>query len=983
MLRLQVFGGLVLVDEAGAEVATQHRRLALLALLAVAGARGLSRAKLQAYLWPEQSAESARHGLEQLLYYLRRQAGRDLFVGPDPLRLNPCVITSDVGDFEQALAAGAFAPAVDLHRGPFLDGFYLSAAPEFERWAEEERGSLATAYREALYRLAQLEESQGRPVAAAAWWRKLLIADPLSIRGTLGLMRALAAAGDRAGALRLARDHDELMQQEFGAPPSPEVGDLVTQICGSQTLRPTTTDAAAGYTTEWSPSPQQHAESGRAESGESIAPPRTPPGTRSRRLLALGAAAGILATIGAIASLGSHPRTAPALDSNLLAVAPFEVLDPKLELWREGLVDILSANLDGAGPLRTVAPTLVVRRWRGRIDRASTADLARRTGARLAVFGRLAALGKDSVHLRATLLDAGRADVLAELEVRGTEAGLDQLADSLSVAVLRELGRSRRVGAVRTASLGAASLPALKAYLQGEQFYRRWAADSALAYFQRAVALDSTFAMAMSRAGQLLWSRNDSLARAFAYRAGALNHGLPPRDSLLLASDSLLASTWFGGPLFDSAASDRHRRVLAILETAATRYPDDPEVWYQLGDAQYHLRLDAADSLQKALAAFDRAIGLDSSFGLPYAHAISIAGYLGDWLGARRRAEALLRKGLPGGDLGESSENVAVGARLISQLLGPLGRDTGSVDSLLRTAPTMSVWYAWDALQGMPDSAEVAVQAARVIFARRTERRPQLRLLSTLRGNSDRLLASSLGFRGYLLEAARILEFTESTYLPSLFAELSLEGGVRDDAARAVFDRWLHREPFWPGGGLIYALPWWSARGDTASLKQFGRAATALTPTPHARYSGSVVSTSAMPNLGDAPYALSAAHAYLALARHDSAGALRRFAALPLTTCPWCFLERLTYARLLTAKARNREALVMLGGGFPLVYSLPTRPVWELERARIAERTGDRQIAIDGYRLVTQAWRQADPVLQPYVAEAQAALQRLSPSARP
>ena len=53
---------------------------------------------------------------------------------------------------------------------------------------------------------------------------------------------------------------------------------------------------------------------------------------------------------------------APALDANRVAVAPFEVLEPSLTLWHEGLVDVLSRSLDGAGPLRTVSPTLVVRR---------------------------------------------------------------------------------------------------------------------------------------------------------------------------------------------------------------------------------------------------------------------------------------------------------------------------------------------------------------------------------------------------------------------------------------------------------------------------------------------------------------------------------------------------------------------------------------------------------------------------------------------
>ena len=81
--------------------------------------------------------------LEQLLYALRRQLGDSVVLGPDPLRLNPGIITSDVTQFGQATARGAPAEAVGLYRGPFLDGFYLSDAAEFEQWAAEERSQLA------------------------------------------------------------------------------------------------------------------------------------------------------------------------------------------------------------------------------------------------------------------------------------------------------------------------------------------------------------------------------------------------------------------------------------------------------------------------------------------------------------------------------------------------------------------------------------------------------------------------------------------------------------------------------------------------------------------------------------------------------------------------------------------------------------------------------------------------------------------------
>ena len=42
----------------------------------------------------------------------------------------------------------------------------------------------------------------------------------------------------------------------------------------------------------------------------------------------------------------------------MIAVAPFDVVDPDLKLWHEGMVDVLARNLDGAGPLRTVSPTV-------------------------------------------------------------------------------------------------------------------------------------------------------------------------------------------------------------------------------------------------------------------------------------------------------------------------------------------------------------------------------------------------------------------------------------------------------------------------------------------------------------------------------------------------------------------------------------------------------------------------------------------------
>ena len=57
---------------------------------------------------------------------------------------------------------------------------------------------------------------------------------------------------------------------------------------------------------------------------------------------------------------------------------------------------------------------------------------------------------------------------------------------------------------------------------------------------------------------------------------------------------------------------------------------------------------------------------------------------------------------------------------------------------------------------------------------------------------------------------------------------------------------------------------------------------------------------------------------------------------------------------------------------------VPSQVLWALERARVAERRGDRAKASRDYQYVADAWRHADPQLQPYVAEAREALARLA-----
>ena len=239
MFRLGTFGGLALTDATGDVVMPQRRRLALLALLAVAGERGLSRDKVLGYLWAESSSENARHALEQLLYSMRKQMAEPLLQGIDPLRLDARVVRADVVDFSRAMAADDPSSAVAVYRGPFLDGFYLPDAPEFERWVEAERRRLEAEHAEALRKLAAEAHSLGRHTAEIDLRRRLASADPLGERAAISLVRALVEAGDWAGALRHAREYEARVREELPGAQVTDLMALVRRMGGERPSRPT------------------------------------------------------------------------------------------------------------------------------------------------------------------------------------------------------------------------------------------------------------------------------------------------------------------------------------------------------------------------------------------------------------------------------------------------------------------------------------------------------------------------------------------------------------------------------------------------------------------------------------------------------------------------------------------------------------------------------------------------------------------------
>ena len=232
-LRLRTFGGLTLQhrDRELAGAALQARRLAIIAVIGAAGARGLTRAKLLGIFWPEIDEARGRQALSQALYALRRDCGTDaLVLGTETLRLDPSVITTDIDEMEGAVAAGDRERIAALHLGPFLDGVYVAGAPGFDHWVDEQRARHAGAAAQAMEQLAVDADRRADHAAAADWWRRLTALDPLRTRAALGVMESLAAAGHRAEALRHGEQYVEALREELGAEPSAAVVALADRL---------------------------------------------------------------------------------------------------------------------------------------------------------------------------------------------------------------------------------------------------------------------------------------------------------------------------------------------------------------------------------------------------------------------------------------------------------------------------------------------------------------------------------------------------------------------------------------------------------------------------------------------------------------------------------------------------------------------------------------------------------------------------------
>lgn len=604
MIRLRTLGAVAL-ERDGISLGgrnTQRRRLALLVLLACAR-RPMSRDRIIAQLWSERDAEHARHALAQLVYELRRDLGQGAITAHgDDLSIDATMVTSDIAELEEAMQQGATERAAALYGGPFLDGFFVGDAPEFERWAEERRNELATRYLHVLETLAIASADRGDVLAAADYRRRAAALDPLSTRQALALMQALALAGDRAAAIRHARLHAQLLRCELDAEPDPAVTELAARL--SREAPPSGSGSIAPESSRQELLPhdalREHAPDITREPPATERPAASPPPFLEVQrgftfdLRRIGQIVAVLLAVSATVLLQGHRVAGKGVAPRVVLLGEIASNDSILSL---AIREAIRAELERTSDVIVMGDAAVANTLRlmelppaTRLTESIADDVALRGGTPLVVVGRAVALG-DGMQLVARLVDAQHGTTLAT--VAATPLTVSQIVPAVArlAAELRDRASSSAVSAsAPLPAVTTSSLEALRAYAMARAALARVDRQSAITYGEAAVAQDSDFALAHYLLGDLLWYVDqEHHAEVHLQRAYALSARLPLRERLLVLAR------------YTQLVLDRPDSALTFWHELRAAYPAEAlgyegSVWADLAIGQYDDAAAAADS---------------------------------------------------------------------------------------------------------------------------------------------------------------------------------------------------------------------------------------------------------------------------------------------------------------------------------------------------------------------------------------------------
>jgi len=330
------------------------------------------------------------------------------------------------------------------------------------------------------------------------------------------------------------------------------------------------------------------------------------------------------APVGAAPSAARRPN--PPLDDRTWIIVPFDNVTraPDMEWLGGASVNLLYLDMSKWRDIKVIDDERVADLIRdvpeahggGSMTLQSGIAVARRAGAANLVMGDVLKVGSRT-QLVGKVFNVRTGQRLRTVRQETTNPdSIMGVFGQLARAVLNvEPPTGTSLGTIGTTSVGA-----YQAYIAGVGYLNRWILDSAHTQFDRALALDSSFALAHYKLAVVYgWqSANDPEGPRHAELATRLGTNLPARERSLLKG-------------YAAFASNRWADACQVFEGLVSGDSTDVEAWYDLGECSYHdvvVIRDPADSTSfifrsswnTSLRAFRKVLELDPSYHLAFQH---------------------------------------------------------------------------------------------------------------------------------------------------------------------------------------------------------------------------------------------------------------------------------------------------------------------------------------------------------------------------
>ncbi|HEX2636591.1 MAG TPA: protein kinase [Gemmatimonadales bacterium] len=633
----------------------------------------------------------------------------------------------------------------------------------------------------------------------------------------------------------------------------------------------------------------------------------------------------------------------PASQSPTIAVLPFTVRGPGLEVWREGMVDLLSMGLDGTAGIRAIDSRTLLARWHEEVGDKAVAGLApalgvaRRTRARYALVGSAVAAG-PRIRLGADIYDVESGRPVGPVQVEGPSDSVLALVDRLGMQILGVISEedAGEVPALDLAAITTPSLIALKAYLEGEDHYRRSEFRRASEAWERAVRADTLFGLAYLGLTEAYAWYDFGRYRENLERSRRMADRLPARER------TLAQAYWV-------AHSDAPEAIPVIREVIR-EYPDAAEAWYALGEVYYH-GAAAMSTPEEAEEPFRRAAELQPTMAPYRTHLLDLAfGWHPDSIHIARELDAF-------GRLAPEAAETRGGRIAFALAFGDTGarvRARAELTTLNSESAAQAYWSL-----AHPRFAEVGEEVFSAIDPRLEEhdrngvRELRFRTLGLGGGRVREALAMLNDSRtpSYLRYGGALYLSVRGLPVPERIIEQSLAAGLAD---KSLFSSRISAVS---AAGAAARLGHWSEYSALVSrMREIAARELTAGDSASARYWD---------------WAVRVAEAQRAWRRGRKEEALRAFANTLSDDNGWFTLWNVGQLSLELGRLDQAER------AFRALWRQDETPAY-LQLARILERTGRPAEAREAYQFVAYAWRHADPELQPAVADARQAVARLS-----